>query len=80
MTNEVGENCYLRTARRDWLCNGTGMGRAGSPDCPITITKGSRYIECVDSAPLYRSGNRYCLPCSHVQLDGMVDWTKVPAA
>ena len=76
---DIGENCYLRTARKDWRCFGTASGRLGSPDCIGTIRRGARYIECVDSTPLYQSGDRYCIPCSRVQLGSMVDWAKVPA-
>lgn len=75
---DIGENCYLRRARKPWRCGGTASQRAGSSTCVGTILPGMVYIECIDSVPLYQSGDRYCLPCARIQLSTMVDWTRVP--
>lgn len=72
---DVGENCYLRTARKNWSCNAHGRGE--SPNCLGTIPKGTRYIEYVGESPLYQSGYRYCLPCARIQLPTSVDWARV---
>lgn len=75
---EVGENCYLRTARKDWRCMAQNKTHHAE-DCQKIIRRGQQYIECVDSVPMYTSGDRYCLPCSRIQLGSMVDWSLVPA-
>lgn len=32
--------------------------------CPQSIEPGTEYVESMDSAPGYSSGDRYCVPCA----------------
>lgn len=67
----VGENVYLRLARRDWRCR----------VCKAVLPRGAHYLECVDSVAAFQSGDRYCLPCGREQLGTMVDdWPAVERA
>ena len=59
-----------RRARKRYTCYGTIGKRAGwrwAETLPAAhqdaINPGDEYYECMDSAPGYQSGTRYCLAC-----------------
>ena len=73
-------NSFIRTARKRWRCDcclGEIHGRRGDGHgmfCDREIAVGERYVESVDSAPAYQSGDRYCWDCAGHQ--GLVQDTQ----
>lgn len=61
----LAENCFIRKARKPHRCWGR---HHAAPDCTKQIKPGDYCVECVDSTPMYQTGDYYCLPCA--KLDG----------
>ena len=51
----AGDDCVLRTARKQWVC----------VSCSGAIKPGQRYLEYLGDTHLYASGRRHCLRCAH---------------
>jgi hypothetical protein len=64
-------NCLLRVARQDWPCRSQRAHEKGvvwATRLPLehvpVIGKGEQYVEDLNEAPVYGSGDRYCLACA----------------
>jgi hypothetical protein len=67
----IASGYFLRRARRDWTCYSERARHAGwawADKIPAEhtprIPRGARYVENLNNAPSYQSGDRYCLACA----------------
>lgn len=66
-------NSFIRKARKQWHCDCSLREFHGGPDeserhwCDAEIPIGARYLESVDNAAGYQSGDHYCWDCAEHQ-------------
>lgn len=63
----LGENCFMRKARKEHRCFGRHMPGQGTFLCGSPIFKGSQYVEYVGESAAYQSGKRFHVDCARTQ-------------
>jgi hypothetical protein len=65
----------VRTARKDWRCEGDGAAHPRySRGCWREIRQGFRYLEVLWTAPAFASGTRVCEACAREFYADWVTW------